>query len=680
MNDRRKGVVAVLVSAALVLGMAQVSLGAEMSVDEAMKALAKYKFGQSRIALTVISDAVRDSAKVPAQRTKLAASLAAMLAGKEATTDAKRFLCRKLSLIGGPPEVPTLAKLLLDKDLADMARYALERIPDASAVDALHAALGKAEGMTKIGIINSLGERRNAKVTADLIKLAGDKDAGVAEAAVSALGNIGGDDALKALVEARFKASDKAKPAVTNALLACADTMLAKGNQKAAAAVYKKLYAPAEPKRVRIAALQGLVAASAAEAAPLILEILNGKDAAMQAMACGHVRQMPGKDVTKTFAGVLPKLAPPARVLLLDALAVRGDRSAAAAVAEQIKCPDANVRTAALKALATVGDAGCVPILVKCAADKAQRDAALYSLARLGGDGVDAAITKAMMDAKDNAVRAELIKSLAARDAKSATPCLLKAAASPDGTVRGEAGKALGQLGGEKDLPPMVQLLVQSTSDADRDTLGKSIAAVARRVKDERKRTAAIEAAMKGGDAKTKAALLSVLGRVGGAGALGHLKAAVKDSDATVQEAAVRAMQNWPDTSVAAELLSVAKAKGEDKLGILAFRGYVAVARKETDAGKALKLLADGMKAAPRLDEKKLVLGGMASVRSPAAVKALTAYLDDDQLKRDAVAGIFGLVASDRRIKRSKEVKAAKQKILTVFKDDKKIVNQAKKL
>ncbi len=47
-----------------------------------------------------------------------------------------------------------------------MARYALERIPGEAVNKALLAALPKAEGKAKIGIVNSLGERGCVAATA----------------------------------------------------------------------------------------------------------------------------------------------------------------------------------------------------------------------------------------------------------------------------------------------------------------------------------------------------------------------------------------------------------------------------------------------------------------------------------------------------------------------------------
>jgi len=142
-----------------------------------------------------------------------------------------------------------------------MARFALERIPDSAADGALCDALGKAKGKILVGIINSIGERRNrqfAKVVGGLIEFISDRDETVAEAAVAALGKIGTPEAAKALAKAKAKVSRKLRPVVVDALLQCAERLLKEGKKNDAASIYKALSAPAETKHVRAAARRGL--------------------------------------------------------------------------------------------------------------------------------------------------------------------------------------------------------------------------------------------------------------------------------------------------------------------------------------------------------------------------------------------------------------------------------------
>ncbi len=71
----------------------------------------------------------------------------------------KDAACARLKRIGTDQSVPALAALLTDEQLSHSARYALESMPSAKAGEALADALAKTSGLTKVGIINSLGFR-----------------------------------------------------------------------------------------------------------------------------------------------------------------------------------------------------------------------------------------------------------------------------------------------------------------------------------------------------------------------------------------------------------------------------------------------------------------------------------------------------------------------------------------
>ena len=201
-----------------------------MSVDEALGRLKIYKFGQENEAINTIRDAAVGSFGDTATRSKLAAGLAAILES-EAATDAKHFACRQLAPIGTQEQVPALAKLLTDKDIAQMARYALARIPGEAADRALIGASGPDGGADKLGIINTLGNRRTAGAVEPLTGLLQAEAKDIAVEAAKALGRIGTPAAAHAL-ETALKGFDGAnRDIVADACLACADRLRADGTR-----------------------------------------------------------------------------------------------------------------------------------------------------------------------------------------------------------------------------------------------------------------------------------------------------------------------------------------------------------------------------------------------------------------------------------------------------------------
>lgn len=219
----------------------------------------KYDWGQSRAALVEFSDTLREVYGNKGKLKKIEDSLLDVLNSSDSTRAGKQFACRQLGIIGTDRSVSTLAKMLTGEETSDMARYALERIPDAAVDDALREALPNATGKVKVGIINSLGQRRDSKSVSELSKLVSDSDEMVAEAAIAALGMIADTEATKVLAQAKDKASAGLRVPVLDAYLKCADRLAAQGQKESALAIYKELYKPDEPTPIRTAALRGLV-------------------------------------------------------------------------------------------------------------------------------------------------------------------------------------------------------------------------------------------------------------------------------------------------------------------------------------------------------------------------------------------------------------------------------------
>ncbi|HYG35983.1 MAG TPA: HEAT repeat domain-containing protein, partial [Clostridia bacterium] len=110
----------------------------------------------------------------------------------DAAPGQKAITCKQLAIYGTDEAVPALAPLLADERLASWARIALEAIPGPAADEALRQAMDKVQGKLLVGVINSIGVRRDVKAVKGLISKLETADAEVASAAAVALGQIGG--------------------------------------------------------------------------------------------------------------------------------------------------------------------------------------------------------------------------------------------------------------------------------------------------------------------------------------------------------------------------------------------------------------------------------------------------------------------------------------------------------
>jgi len=197
-----------------------------------------------------------------------AAGLIAILKDPGASEFQKAKACQRAGELADKAAVPALAALLGDEHLNVYARYGLEPIADASASEALRAALPKLKGNLLIGAVNSLGKRRDSKAVPVLAKMVAASDAELARAAATALGNIAGAAAYQELKLALAKTSGLLKQAVADAALRCAEQLLKDGQRKEALALYEELAKANLPQPAHLGAMAAIIRVETSTARP----------------------------------------------------------------------------------------------------------------------------------------------------------------------------------------------------------------------------------------------------------------------------------------------------------------------------------------------------------------------------------------------------------------------------
>jgi HEAT repeat protein len=185
--------------------------------------------------------------------TEQEAKLIALLKSDASQKD-KADACRELARKGSKAAVAPLAALLGDEKLAHMARYGLEPIPDPAVDDALRDALEKLHGRPLVGVIGSIGVRRDAKAVDKLIKLLKDKDGQVVRASARALGRFGTQSVAKALEAALADSPAANQHAFYEGLFRCAECLAAHGQRAEALAIYDRVKRSQAPPQVSDAA------------------------------------------------------------------------------------------------------------------------------------------------------------------------------------------------------------------------------------------------------------------------------------------------------------------------------------------------------------------------------------------------------------------------------------------
>jgi HEAT repeat protein len=640
----------------------------DMTFDEALQQLKVYDDGQDDKPLRAIElQAVRQATDAAA-RADVAARLGTILAAPDATHAAKVFVCQQLAVFGTAGQVPLLARMLDDPQTAEIARWTLDAIPGEAASAALRRALTRLTGPALIGAVNSLGLRRDGPSVAPLTALLAHADPGVAAAAAEALGKIATVDAAAAL-----QAATVAPQAATywhNARLQCAERRAAEGDMATAGKIYEAIWASDAPPARRVGGLAGLANVAPDQAVPLVLKTLADDDALLQATAMQLAGRLPGGAMTQALVERLPQLEPAGQVLLLDALAQRGDRAAAAAVAERTASEHEAVRTAAVTALARVGDASQLKRLVELAAAGGGpvSRAAQTALAKIAGADIEPELLKMAADG-DVAARTTVFRVLASRRASAATPLLLRAAAESDEPLRRAAFEALAAVAGGDSYGQLVDLLVAAATPGDVQAAERAVLETGSRLSAAPLRMAPVLAALDTASDQAKPALIRVLGGIGGVEALGAVRAQWGAADTAVRDAVVRTLAGWTEPAAAPDLLKLAQTADEATHRVLAMRGYLRLAGEIQDAAARLQMLEDIRPVAIDPQAKRLLLATLAEAADPGALQVAAEFLGDDAVQTEAEVAALkiarALVRSD-----PPSVRAAMRKLMDTTRDE----------
>jgi HEAT repeat protein len=226
---------------------------------ELIRTLQAYDWGKSGAPLLVVDAEIRKVLGHPERTAKLEAALLEVLRSN-ASNAAKRGVCKSLSLIATGRSAPTLAAMLTVADTSDMARYVLERMPPGAADAVLLDSIPKTTGRSRVGVVNSIGNRGNSQAVTALAGLLADSDEATAQASACALGKIGGAAAIRALASQRNAARARVRSEVLDAYLVCAVRLAAQGSKSEAAVMYRELDSEGVPPPIRKAAARALQA------------------------------------------------------------------------------------------------------------------------------------------------------------------------------------------------------------------------------------------------------------------------------------------------------------------------------------------------------------------------------------------------------------------------------------
>jgi len=631
----------------LVAGLAQVPAQVSHTAAEMepiLDRIAKYEYGQSPDPLFQLTMLVQDSMRSAALARRTEARLLRFLQS-DATMAGKQAVSEQLSLIATEASVPVLSAMLKHPETAEMARYALARIPGPKADEALRKALDGTSGGVRIGVINSLGQRRDSQAAPRLGSLLSSPDPGVAAAAIGALGDIASRQALDELGAARGKVPGPLRPRVLDAYLRCAGRLAQAGDRgsdrNAALTAYRRVLAETAPPMIRVAALTGLAGLEGQNSLPALTAEIGAHDPPVRDAAIRLIARIPGRESTVALMDRFASLPPSGQVRLLAALAEHGDATARLLLIEAAKGNSPEVRTAALAGLGRLGDESSVGILGEAAASgqAPEQAAARQSLSALAGPGVDSAVVAAI-GASSGKIKAELILAAGERGGTSAADALIQAVHDPDPDVRRNALRALRNIAGPAQVPALIEMVIKGDAADLRDATQALAAALKRSPPAEINQV--IQAYQAAAALAPRLALIDAMGQVSSREALPLLRAGLQDSSPEIARAAILALTGWADPAPIPDLLAAAKTNADPALEVLSLRGCLKLIAlpSQRPIEESARLLAEVMALAQQPAEKKSVLALLPAYPCEEALRVAEDCLHDPALANEAKASV----------------------------------------
>ena len=240
--------------------------------------------------------------------------------------------------MGTKDAIPALVTLLPDEKMNEYARFGLEGIPDPAVDEALRAATSKLQGRPLVGVLDSIGQRKDTKAgeaLGPILERPGTWPLPVRPAA-GALGRIGTPEAADPLMlavatDSPIHTGCGRRPAwpVPRAWPPPARWTTPRCSAPLCARASMRWIKKDIPKHLKVAALQGSFRFRKEVAVQLLLKQLKSPENAYFNVALAAVRQMPTAEVTEALVALAPKLPAERQALLILAIGDRRGKDAA---------------------------------------------------------------------------------------------------------------------------------------------------------------------------------------------------------------------------------------------------------------------------------------------------------------------------------------------------------------
>lgn len=567
----------------------------------------------------------------------------------------RSFLMGLLRWCGGTECLAPLSAFLGDPELTEPATQALLAIRAPGTSEALLSALKKAEGDPATTLVKALGELREARAIPLVAPYAASTDPDVRRTALQALADMvpaaarqrTGTGSPSEILRTAGRTDDRLEQAQNTALLLHHARRLAEAGAKAeGAALCREVLAQAaaeSPEHLAPAALHALAGMAGDQALPDLIAAVEHPNRPISVAAMRTLISMDRPKARAELDRILTRGPDHLRLALLATLDDSTRTAHFDAIATNLGHENPEVRAAAIRAM--THPRGLSALLAYLKSENAQQlpDIQKAILTIAGPDDMNT-IAAALAGAPAPA-RTLLLDLLGQRRATGCFDAVFALTADADAAVRLAAMKALGGVATPDQLPKMTRLLLKTTESSEQTALHRSVIHVSKTMPDAERRADALLAVLPSASPEATEAIVGSLPELGGPAALRAVTAAAAGENEGIRNAALKSLADWPDETAADAMLQAATRTTDLTQKVLLLRGYVRVIRAGAlPAEEKLARYRAALPAAPRPEDKTMILGALVDIKTMDSLLLLGGHLDDPAI-REEVASLAVIVA-----------------------------------
>lgn len=608
-----------------------------------------YRYGQNRQNLNAIEETIRKTQSAEKRR-EIEKIFAKYLTNEQATVEFKEFVCRQLWYLGTAESVNSVATLLTNEQTIGWGCYALVRNPSKEATQALINALETVPQTQKAKIISALGQKRDPLAVKSISAYCENKDQEIATAAIIALGQIASKDSIQTLWKLTESSSRSISEQAAHSLILAAEHLAKSENQKEALDIYNRIYSLNFSPSVKAAAMRGLVQYSKDNGASFVLQNLKSEDPKTHVIAVGAISLMTNPQSIQTLIKTIPELPPSAQALVINAFAEKKEQTILPVVKSLVKSKDNQVKLECLRAMGKVGDSTCVIELVNAisSADQQEKSIAKESLSLLNSKDVDKEILNLLPKAQPE-TQIALIDVLLARSASAAVPQLIKICGQARPEIQKAALRAIGKLGEPGVIQETIKLIFNLNDPAARAEGEAAVVAIANKIPDKTARSSRVTKLWSTAENEnTKESIIRIAAGIGDKNALEFLTKIATQEQNKLQDIAIRELSGWEDPDALPVLEKIYKNSKNPTHRALAFRSYVRLLKSSSNLSpeELFARYSEALQNAANVEEKKLVISGIATVPTIDALNLGLKMLSEESVKSEAAQAVVSVSSS----------------------------------